>query len=37
MWQVHVAVALKTSMDSHKDATPCYELKIPVMCPTQPL
>ena len=38
MQQVHcVAMALKTSMDSHKDATACYELKMPVMCPTQPL
>ena len=38
MQRVHcVAMSLKTSMDSHKDATACYELKIPVMCPTQPL
>ena len=31
MQRVHcVAMALKTSMDSHKDATACYELKMPV-------
>ena len=24
-------------MDSHEDATACYELKMPVMCPIQPL
>ena len=40
MWRVHcVAMALKTStsMDSYEDATACYELKMPVMCPMQPL
>ena len=38
MQRVHcVATALKTSMDSHEDATACYELKMPVKCPTQPL
>ena len=36
--RVHcVAMALKTSMDAHEDPTACYELKMPVMCPTQPL
>ena len=38
MQRVHcVAIALETSMDSHEDATACYELKMPVICPTQPL
>ena len=38
MQRVHcVAMALKTSMDSHEDATACYELKMPVMCPTRAL
>ena len=36
MQRVHcVARALKTSMDFHEDATACYELKMPVKCPTQ--
>ena len=38
MQRVHcIAMALKTSVDSHEDATACYELKMPVKCPTQPL
>ena len=38
MQRVHcVAMALKTFMDSHEDATACYELKMPVKCPMQPL
>ena len=32
-----VAMALKTSIWTHEDATACYELKMPVMCPIQPL
>ena len=38
MQQVHcVAIALKSSMDSHEDATACCQFKMPVMCHTQPL
>ena len=38
MQRVHcVAMAFKTFMDSHEDTTACYELKMPVMCLTQPL
>ena len=38
MQQIHcVAMALKTFTDSHEDATAYYELKMPVMCLTQPL
>ena len=32
-----VAMALKTSMDSHKDTTACYELQMPEIHHTQPL
>ena len=38
MQRIHcVAMALKTSTDSYEDATACYELKMPVKCPTKPL
>ena len=32
-----VAMALKISMDSHEDATACYELQMPEIHRTQPL